>query len=131
MSRTWFWRGFLIAAILWNIFGGVQMLAMPDRFLGGFAAMGPPYLFLSLCGLFLLVFAAATALILISPDRFWPLAWLAAIGRMGAGAMMLDHWRQGFLSDQIIFPGVVDVAFGIGFLLYAIRYAARPRAATA
>lgn len=131
MSPSLFWRIFLILAISWNVFGGVQILAKPDMFLGGFAAMGPPYLFLSLCGLFLLIFAAATGLILMSPERFWPLAWLAAIGRAGAGAMMLFHWRQGFLSDQVILAGIMDVAFGIGFLLYAMRYALRPRSATA
>lgn len=85
MESSWFWRLFLGLAVLSDLIGGGQMLLARERFLGDAAASGSASLFLTLCGLFLFLFAGLTCLILANPARYWPLAWFAAFGRSAAG----------------------------------------------
>lgn len=94
-------------------------------------ASGSARLFLTLCGVFLVLFAGLTYLILANPARYWPLAWFAAFGRSVAGCIMLYFWYAALVPEGILVPAAMDLVFGIGFCVYAIRYTVRSRPAAA
>ena len=128
MTLSWIWRAFLMLGVLWNVMGGLRMMLDQERFLGAAASSGPPNLFLLLLGYLLLILAGVTALILARPGRFWPLLWLAAVGRTGAGGMMLTYWSQEWAPESIVIPGAVDLAFGVGSGVLAVLCARQVRA---
>lgn len=125
MSLPLFWRAFLIVTVAWNLLGGIRMLVSQREFLGELASAGPPSLFLSLCGLLLLVLAGVTVLILLDTGRYWPLSWFAAAGRTAAGATMMYYLSHGLVPDRIVIPALVDIVFGLGFAVLAMQCAGR------
>lgn len=69
-----------------------------------------------------------TFLLVYDQDRFAPLAWFVAGGRLAGAALIFTDLGAGALPGTLIVPGVADLLLGLGFLVFAISRLARRRA---
>ncbi len=118
-ARALRWRIFIGLASAWNVLAGV--LTLLNRPSAQFSNAAVHTLYQAILAQLLVLLGAVTLLILLNPERFWPLAWFAGLGRSVAGVTMLWHFLDGKVPDRFGFAGGIDLLCGIAFFVLAGR----------
>jgi hypothetical protein len=124
-SLIWTWI-FLVKGV-YNVVLSVALLIWPDRLLPLLSgSVGNPVyaqLFLMLC----LAFGVGYILVALEIDRNHGLVAVGILGQTGLFVIVALQWAMGNVSTFALLPGVVDLAFAVGFMrfLWCYRYAVK------
>lgn len=115
------WRTFFIAAAIFNFMAGLPLLLAPDT-MAVTLDMPPPadLLFPRLAGILITCFGGVYWFIANDLERYRPLVWLGVAGKGAVVALFALALMQGTAPFKAFALSLVDLAFGIGFLIFVL-----------
>ena len=126
------WRRLFTIAALFNLVGGIPALVAPNVVLARLGMAPLPHdLFVRTSGLMIVLFGIGYWLVGRDFSRR-ELAWLGAVGKVGAFLLFLSAWRGGTLPFRGFALGIADLFFAGAFLAFLFstrdRFTPRSRA---
>ena len=120
------WRTFFIAAAIFNFLAGLPLLLAPEMMTASLDM--PPLadrLFPQLAGILIVCFGVVYWFVANDLERYRPLVWLGVAGKAGVVVLFALALMQGSLPFKAFALSLVDLAFGVGFLMFVLTPAKR------